>query len=149
MKNKSAELNFEEIENLRKEFVFYYTRDFIDSMTIEQYAMGTLKPDNFCYDLEIKQAGMGFITGTPVYKFGVWFDKKIGKYIFTKRYGNTLELAFSKVKREILSIIDAGSIDNFDAIRKNMLAPVVRYKLLAMYYPHKYLTIYSKDHLFL
>ena len=43
--------------------------------------------------------------------------------------------------------MDAGKADDFNAIRKNMLAPIVRYKILAMYYPDKFLTIHSERHL--
>ncbi len=147
MRISSSDPDIEKIDKLRQEFVFHYTRDFIASMTLEQYAMGTGKHDNFCYDLERKQSGMGFITGARANKFGIWFSKEEGGYKFSKRYGDTPEKAFSKIKDEILDIIDAGAIDDFTAIENNMLAPLVRYKLLAMYYPHKYMTIYSKDHL--
>ena len=135
------------IEKKRQEFVALYTREYIKKMNLEQYATGTGQRDNFCYDLERKQAGMGYITGARANKFGIWYSKEEGGYKFSKRYGSTPEEAFSKIRSEILNIIDAGEKDDVEAIRANILAPLVRYKLLAMYYPYKYLTIYSREHL--
>ena len=135
----------EKTEQLRQQFVSYYTREFIKGMTIKQYAMGTGKKDNFCYRLEREQEGMGRITSAQagVRRYGVWYNKDIGGYDHAKRYGPTVNLAFVKVKKQILALIDAGERDDYQAIRDNMFSPLVRYKLLAMYFPYKYLTVYT------
>ncbi len=147
MRISSPDRDLNIIEEKRQEFVAQYTRDFLKKMTLEQYAIGTGSKDNFCYDLERKQAGMGYITGAPSTKFGIWYSKEAHGYRFSKRYGDSPEKAYSKIRDEILDVVDAGEKDDFGRIRNNMLAPLVRYKILAMYYPYKYLTIYSRDHL--
>ncbi|MCR4740320.1 MAG: HNH endonuclease [Lachnospiraceae bacterium] len=92
---------------------------------------------------------MGNIRGTMagVRRYGVWYNKKSNDYECTKKYGNDPQEAFFVVKTEILNLLDSGETDKYVAIQKNRLAPLFKYKLLAMYYPHKFLTIYSKDHL--
>ncbi len=47
----------------------------------------------------------------------------------------------------MLDLIDAGERSDYVAIRENWIANNLKYKILAMYYPYKYLTIYSDRHL--
>ena len=119
----------------------------LEGITLEQYAMRTGDKKNFCYRLEREQIGMGDIRNATAQKFGIWVRKSTGEYDFTKKYGQTAEEAFSVIRSELCKLVDAGKADDFNAIRKNMLAPIVRYKILAMYYPDKFLTIHSERHL--
>lgn len=137
------------IELDRRKFVSKYSREFLSSMTIEQYAMGSGSKGNFCHAIEVEQAEMGNIRGVMagVRRYGVWFDKSGGNYACTSRFGTDPQEAFVAVKSEIISLLDAGEEDDYTVIRRSKLAPLFRYKLLAMYFPHKYLTIYSTSHL--
>lgn len=139
----------QQIESDRREFASKYTREFISTMTIEQYAMGAGDKDNFCYRIEVEQKEMGNIRGVVkgVQRYGVWYSKKLGGYEFTHRYGDTPQEAFLSVRSLICNVMDAGEIDDYTAIRNNKIAALFKYKLLAMYFPHKYLTIYSTSHL--
>ena len=135
------------IETLRKEFVSEFNRDTLENLTLEQYAMGTGDKKNFCYRLEIEQIGMGDIRNVPPKKFGIYFRKATSEYVFTKKYGKTAEEAFSVIRDEMCKLVDAGETDDYTAIRSNKIAPTVRSKILAMYYPNKFLTIHSERHL--
>lgn len=147
MKISEPNPNIVHIENLRKEFVSDFDRNTLESLTLEQYAMRTGDKKNFCYRLEREQIGMGDIRNATAQKFGIWVRKTTGEYDFTKRYGNTPEEAFSVIRTELCKLVDAGEKDDYNSIRQNRLAPIVRYKILAMYYPHKFLSIHSKRHL--
>ena len=147
MKISEPNPNILHIEALRKKFVSDFDRDMLEGITLEQYAMRTGDKKNFCYRLEREQIGMGDIRNATAQKFGIWVRKSTGEYDFTKKYGQTAEEAFSVIRSELCKLVDAGKADDFNAIRKNMLAPIVRYKILAMYYPDKFLTIHSERHL--
>ena len=147
MKISEPNPNILHIEALRKKFVSDFDRDMLGSITLEQYAMRTGDKKNFCFRLEREQIGMGDIRNATAQKFGIWVRKSTGEYDFTKKYGQTAEEAFSVIRSELCKLVDAGKADDFNAIRKNMLAPIVRYKILAMYYPDKFLTIHSERHL--
>lgn len=147
MKISEPNPNILHIEALRKKFVSDFDRDMLEGITLEQYAMRTGDKKNFCYRLEREQIGMGDIRNATAQKFGIWVRKSTGEYDFTKKYGQTAEEAFSVIRSELCRLVDAGKEDDFNAIRKNMLAPIVRYKILAMYYPDKFFTIHSERHL--
>lgn len=147
MKISEPNPNILHIEALRKKFVSDFDRDMLEGIILEQYAMRTGDKKNFCYRLEREQIGMGDIRNATAQKFGIWVRKSTGEYDFTKKYGQTAEEAFSVIRSELCRLVDAGKEDDFNAIRKNMLAPIVRYKILAMYYPDKFLTIHSERHL--
>ena len=46
-----------------------------------------------------------------------------------------------------MSLINAGRISDFENIRKNPLSPMLKGKILAVYYPNNYLSVFSVDHL--
>ncbi len=147
MKISEPNPNIEHIESLRKQFVTDFDRDSLGSLTLEQYAMRTGDKKNFCYRLEREQIGMGDIRNATAQKFGIWVRKTTGEYDFTKKYGDTADEAFKVIRSELCKLVDAGAKDDFNAIRKNMIAPIVRFKILAMYYPERFLTIHSERHL--
>jgi 5-methylcytosine-specific restriction protein A len=139
--------NLIHIETLRKKFVSDFDRDTLEKLTLEQYAMKTGDKKNFCYRLEREQIGMGNICNATAQKFGIWVRKTTGEYDFTKKYGDTAEEVFSVIRDELCKLVDAGRADDYTSIRNNLIAPIVRFKILSMYYPDKFLTIHSVRHL--
>lgn len=147
MKISEPNPNVQHIEALRKQFVSDFDRGMLENMTLEQYAMRTGDKKNFCYRLEREQIGMGDIRNATAQKFGIWVRKTTGECDFTKKYGQTADEAFAVIRSEICKLLDAGARDDFNEIRRNMIAPIVRFKILAMYYPDRFLTIHSERHL--
>lgn len=147
MKISESYSNLEKIEFLRRQFVSDFNRGVLENLTLEQYAMRTGDKNNFCYRLEREQIGMGDIRNATAQKFGIWVRKTTGEYDFTKKYGGTPEEAFNAIRTELCKLIDAGEKNDYTAIRKNKIAPMIRNKILAMYYPNNYLTIHSERHL--
>lgn len=135
------------IEILRKEFVSEFDRDTLENLALEQYAMRTGDKNSFCYRIEYEQIGMGDIRSVTEKKFGIWVRKATSEYDFTKKYGKTAEEAFSVIRDELCKLVNAGEVDDYTAIRNNIIAPIVKFKILSMYYPNKFLTIHSKRHL--
>lgn len=133
---------------LTRKFSGDFNRSVMRTLPLEKYAMGTGSHDNFCYRIERELLEMGDIRGiAAIKKYGVWFDKKIGEYTATNKFGSDPGEAWEKVRAEIINLINAGESKDYNAIRKNNLAPLFRYKILAVYYPEKYLTLYSDNHL--
>lgn len=147
MKISEPNPNLEKIEFLRRQFVSDFNRTMLKNLSLEQYAMRTGNKSNFCYRLEREQIGMGDIRNAPAQKFGIWVRKATGEYDFTKKYGDTPEEAFNSIRTELCKLVDAGEKDDYTMIRENKIAPMVRYKILAMYYPNSFLTIHSDRHL--
>lgn len=141
--------DFAAIEAGRSKFVNDYNYEALKTLKIDNYAMGGGRKNNFCYCLEREQDGMGRITGAQSgsVRFGVWYDENTSGYKYAKKYGSSVSEAYDAVRQEILDLISAGERDDFKRIRESKLSPLVRYKILAMYYPHKYLTIFSLNHL--
>lgn len=146
--SKQAVNDIEGVIAQARAFSSQYNRSVIKNMTMEQYCIGHGDHDNFCYKIERELERMGNITGmSRQKKFGVWYDKKLGKYQNTKKFGNSPEDAWVNVKDEILKLLEAGEKRNYAVIENSSLSPLFRYKLLAIYYPDIYISIYSDKHL--
>lgn len=140
---------FSPIEEKRRDFVAYFNREKIANMTLDEYVMGKqIKNHNFCYGLEIALQMLGRINGAASsQKFGVYYKKDEGVYYNTNKFGDNYHDAFNEVKKSILDLLDAGEKEDFNGIILNRLAPIVKGKILSVYFPETYLNIFSFDHL--
>ncbi len=130
---------------LRDSFVARFSKNHIKRMTVEEYAQGNGGKDSFCYLIERKLDGLGRFSGSPQNKFGVFYSK--GRLDCTDRFGNSVEEAFSTIKRQLLALLDAGNTGDLDALSQNMISPMFKGKILATYFPDRYLNVFSDDHL--
>lgn len=143
-----------ELHKLRSSFVEYFSRDRIQTMQINDFVLGVEKPKkgfNFCYTLERDLDGLGRILNSPAPKFGVYFGKR-GKnsnqeYQFVQKFGNNYQEAFEGVRETILQLLTAGENEDIDSIVKNKISPMFKGKILCTYFPHRYLNVFSDDHL--
>jgi len=134
----------------REKFVTNFTVSRIVQMEIDDFVIGKSKIDDkgkesFCYLIETQMRDLGEMRGAFVDKFGVWFAPKTNEYEFTKKFGNNIKDAFYKLKEEICSLIIAGNNDDFEAIENSMISPLFRGKILATYYPEKFLCIFKEE----
>lgn len=134
-------------EVLRKEFVMDFDRKRIADMTIDDYIVGKKSTTSFCYRLERGLDCLGRITGQNASKFGVWYSPKEAKYKFNAKFGNSYKTAFNNIKKAILEIIECGAISDDNTIIANKINAIVKGKILSVYYPDKYLNIFSSPHL--
>lgn len=131
------------VETLRKEFVSLYDRNRLTRLTLYEYAIGQADHDNFCFWIERKLHGMGSILGATASKFGVYFDVKTHEPIWTKR----TEGNFNVIRDDLVSLYDAGLEQNLASIKDNKLSSLFKGKILAVYFPERYLNIFAEHHL--
>lgn len=140
--------------NVRDNFVKYFNTQRLQSMSLEQFAIGNGQADvgyNFCYTLERSLDKLGRTTGATSSKFGVYYGKtrsdKRKKYRHTKKFGSDLDSAFINVKLAIIELLKAGKAEDINVIEKNILSPMFKGKILCTYFPNNYLNIFSNNHL--
>lgn len=132
---------------LRKDFIKIFTLDKIAKMKIDEFVQGKQNRESFCYGLERTLDPLGKITGSTCDKFGVYFSEKDHEYSFVSRFGTDYKSAFKNIKQSIIELIEAGNQEDYDAIRKNLISPMFKGKILSTYFPNKYLNIFSNEHL--
>lgn len=118
-------------------------------MDIDEYIEGKEKSENiFCYALEHTLEAYGTITGSTARKFGIYYKKEQNDYNITKKwnYGSAYK-SFKHLREALVELIIAGKNNDLDTIRKSPISPMFKGKILATYYPQKYLNIFSEAHL--
>ena len=131
----------------RNRFVKDFTRDRIKLMSIDEFIEGKGDTNTFCYGIERTLDGLGRIRGSFATKFGVYYSKDDGQYMFTKKFGDTYRKAFNAIKLEILALLDAGENEDLDALVENKISPMFKGKILATYFPDRYLNVFDNEHL--
>ena len=132
----------------RNEFVKNFSRAKIAKMTIDDYVEGKSRKNTFCYIIERDLDKLGTILGSFASpKFGVYYSKEDREYKFLSKYGSTYKEAFSTIKEAILTLLDDGEKEDLEAIEENILSPMFKGKILSIYYPDRYLNIFSDEHL--
>ena len=149
---KSKEDVWRQMERLRASFVADYPVKKILRLTLDQYVSGKgAASHSFCYRLEQELDKLGRIKGTPCQKFGVYFGRRgkgsEKKDRFVRRWGSNLDEAFSAVKQAIVDLLAAASKKDFAAIKQNPLSPMVKGKILFLYHPDQYVSIFSEEYL--
>ena len=145
---KAANERLTELNDKRDEFVKHFTPKYIAKMSIDEYASGKGKTDsNFCYTLEFGLRGLGSMGTVYANKYGVWYSKEDQVYKFdTKKYQD-VESAFKLVRQNIFNLLSAGEEGNIETIKQIDIDPVVKGKILSIYYPDRYLNIFSRNNL--
>lgn len=141
-----------ESETLRKRFVDTYNIEKLQNLKIEEYVLGLKSSDdpenfNFCLILEYKLVALGNSKGSRADKYGVYFEREQNTYHLTKKYGSTIEDAYRNFKSLIIDLIKNGEEGNLVALINNKISPNVKGKILSLYYPQRYLNIFSYKHL--
>lgn len=150
--SKFLDVNKEkEIEELRIRFVSDYSEGAINDLEIDEYINGKGDRSTFCNRIETQLKDWGNMKGAFATKFGVYYGVfgrgTEKKYQITGKWGSTVEQAFDKVKREIVNLIQSGATKDFDKINNNLISPMLKGKILSLYYPNDYLNIFSSSHL--
>jgi Domain of unknown function (DUF3883) len=86
---------------------------------------------------------LGHIQGAPAIKFGVFYSKKKNSFQFTKDFkneGNPLDA----VLKEITVLLAAAEKNDYEGVRNAKISPMFKGKLLFLYFPKKFLNIYSE-----
>ena len=141
---------------LRKSFLKYFDLQKLQNLHVDDYVLGKEKPHdgksfNFCYGLETQLKGLGWMIGGTSFKFGFYYgvikSDKTRKYRYRKRFGNDPDLALKIASDLIFDLLHHGRLGDTQAIIRNGLSPMFKGKILATYYPDKYLNVFSASHL--
>ena len=141
------EKEFQELENIRRNFVRKFSLLKLEEMTIDQFVEGKGNVHSFCYILERTLDGLGRIRGRWANKFGVWYSSETKKYEFKPKYGKNYKEAFNSLKSYIIKLIKDAKCDDIKAIIDNPIDSWIKGKILSTYFPNRYLNIFSGAHL--
>ena len=130
-------------EKVRQEFVARFNRDKLKTITIEEYALGRGDNDSFCYWLETKLTDLGNFKGSTSYKFGVYYDSQTHE----PQWRAWTECDFSNIRNALLDLYDNGESEDIAGIKASPISNMFRGKILSMYFPERYLNIFSDIHL--
>jgi len=144
-KRLSDSKRYKEFEKLQLAFVRRYPIERIGKLTLDEYVQGKGSKDSFCYWLEWKTSDLGHIQGTPAKKFGVFYNKPNRRYWFAAKWPNE-SAALAGILAEINRLLEAGRAGGTVALQKVALAPLFKGKLLFLYYPKKFLNIFSENY---
>jgi len=146
----NADLFVHKTELLNR-FINDFPINSINNLSLEEYVIGLGSHTSFCYRLERELGIVGDMRGSFSKIFGVYYgifgEDNEERYRATFRYGRTVEEAFSDVKLQITNLLNAELIHDDEAIEKNKIAELFKYKLLGTYFPDDYLNLYSSQHL--
>lgn len=137
------------LESLQKEFVERFSRQKLETLTLEEYALNkqTGYKDSFCYWVETKLRGLGSIQGATSRKFGVYFGEVKSDRTLKWRWAKWTNSSFDVIRNELIELYDAGKLEDIEAIKRNKISPMFKGKILSLYFPQRYLNIFSKEHL--
>ena len=135
---------------IRHEFLKKFPLIQIPNLTLDKYVIG--KKDTFCYWLEQKLDKLGRIRGgsTADKKFGVYYGKtkydSVEKYRGIKKWGNSIDESFQNIRNEIENLLNAGKDKNLESISLNKISPLFKGKILSVYFPDIFLSIFAISH---
>ena len=162
---KSDRKSEQELLDIINEFRSIFPPERIPSLTLDEYVLGkpladgTTNRETFCWWLENGTRKLGNIGIWGASEFGVYWKKSESAYtklnIFEERNITTINEAFTTIKNEITSIINAGSeyqkdhdkeklIKAMDVHHKDrFLTTAIRSKILYLYFPHEFLAVFA------
>lgn len=137
---------FKHVDNFKKD----YPSEKIRSLSLDDFVSGKGDPTTFCNRIENELNDWGNIHGSTAKKFGIYYgvdgSNKEKKYRIGKAtFGLSIDKAFENVKSSIVELIKNDN--NFDLLKNNPISPMFKGKILSIYFPEKFLNIFSATHL--
>ena len=141
-----------ELEITRNQFLMKFPLDKLgDILTLDAYAIG--KPDTFCNWLEHRTRKLGRMSIRSAADYGVYFDNK--RQVFFAKEGRSKKQVsgteaqerFSEIRRQILDLLGYAKNDELEKIKQVSLYRHVKEKILSLYFPEKFLSIFSEGHI--
>jgi len=141
---------FKKINKKRKKFISDYSIEKLKALSKEEYVIGRQDHSTFCYRIENELNDWGNIHGSTAKKFGLYYgtlgDDQKNKYrIGKKSFGFETEEAFKNIINSIVNLIENRK--NINALKKNLISPMFKGKILSVYFPGEFLNIFAATHL--
>ena len=140
------------LEKKRADFVDHFSPEYIKSMDIDEYVIGTGAKSTFCYRLEHELDGLGSVStpaGSTIY--GIWayddaFDMGRKEYRTQKTIveETRAQQIFEGIRKDILMLLLAAQKHDRLTINNSALHSNFRMKLLYTYYPDDFQNLCSK-----
>lgn len=138
-----------EVDIVLKDFYTNFPKESIKHLTIEQYALGLpSSKESYSYWLEFKtRDNVGSISGGSAEKFGIYYSKKNDSTEIVSKYKKeSVESSMSYLTYLLDELLNFAENNNFNDIDNSIVSPNLKFKTLFMYYPDKFIPIYSEDH---
>ena len=147
---KDLNSGYMRIEKLRRKFVKDYPIERILNLELDEYVVGKDDKSTFCNRIENELNEWGNIHGSNAKKFGLYFgvlgDDLKRKYRIGKRkFGTEHNQALKEILKSICELIENET--DTKLIKRNPISPMFKGKVLSVYYPNKFLNIFSASHL--
>ena len=139
-----------ECDQIRQKFVTSYPSGKINTLTLDEYCIGTGEPNKFCWWIEVglKDLGLFFPAQRGAYVYGVFFDKKTNEY--KKHRYFPAEITSEEALKEILMLI-SNSLNNANGTQKAVESKFIDngflLKVLYTYLPNDYFPVNSHSHI--
>lgn len=149
-----VEAQIEKINSFNRKYP--YVNGKINNLTLDNYVVG-FGNKTFCWELENNTPGAMGQQGADFYH--IYYEYDAGKYRvgFTSNYRyedeENAKRIFTDLKRnleEILSLAKDNKIEQIEHLRKDkeLPRPNVLMKILALYFPEKFIGYYSKEYIY-
>ncbi|WP_396141642.1 AAA family ATPase [Flavobacterium sp.] len=147
----------EHLHQLKETFLQEWPLDRIQNMTLEEYT--NLDKTSFCYWVEATTTDLGSIWGGSAYKFGIFKRKNLesttskenlltdGEYGWAKKYGETKEIAFQKIKAILIAIIENTQNNSIAPIDEIDLGDAYKWKIAFLYGNFNIINIFKNESL--
>ena len=130
--------------SFRQKFSVEYIRTHMEKA---DYCLGRGSHETFCYWVERELRGLGSILGSNATKFGLYWREDEGKYAWTKKFGESENAVWEKIKEGLVEIIKAAERGDMASISSSVFPYTVRHKIYYLYNPSEDIPIFSEEHL--
>lgn len=149
---------YKTFEDLTSQFQEKFNRNRLFSMTLQDYVVGNKNKDSFCYWLQYKTSDVGeiFVGGAGL-SFGVYFSKSDNTYKVPEGYKSKAVSEedaikeMERIKKGLIELLSLAERENFSEMsRISKILPLdqqVVGKILTLYFPERYLGVFSNAHL--
>lgn len=149
---------YTECEKITKQFQQKFSIEKLHSMTLDDYVVGHGSHDSFCYWVERTTDSVGrLLPGGAGNAYNVYFSRKNNSYIIHQ--GNKGKVVtedearkqLDLIKSNLIELLKAAETKNFEKIRQiSKQLPLDQHvvgKILSLYFPQKYLGLFSIRHM--
>lgn len=132
----------------RENFVGKFPESKLSNLTKEEYCIGSGRKDTFCYWVERGTKNFGSILGARADKFGLYISKKTSAFKTSSKFASSSpDASMSKVRDSLVDLLAYGRGHDLNGIHLNSLSSMFKGKILSLYFPEKYLNIFSENDL--
>src|ERR1051326_3070910 len=136
---------YKELEKVRQRFTKLFPRSRIPHLSLDDFVQGKRSKASFRSWVERETRDLGHIQGAPSTKFGVYYSKKKDAFSFTKKYKSEAD-ARSRILQSIDGLLAAAANGDIGTIRSSQISPMFKGKILFLYFPGRFINIFSERH---